>query len=194
VAQNPQQQGGGPGHNSPSCQEAVLKQLSKEALFPKLMQRLSNTGDAKLVQGAWNGLDWLRRSGAPWDEAVPRALGNMVEAAGRAGELPQLQLAVTQTAVQLAQEHAALREQQQQLEAAQAALASSAGGGDNGGNAAAQPADAELPQQQQAEGQQQVQGASKKRRQQRTGAGRAGGSAALAPAAALTSSKRARKQ
>jgi hypothetical protein len=173
------------GHNSPSCQEAVLGQLNKEALFPKLLQRLSSPGDMKLVQGAWNGLDWLRRSGAPWDEAVPRALGNMIKAAGRAGELPQLQLQVTQTAVQLAQEHAALREQQQLLEAARAELAA-AGGGADGGTAAAQPADAEPPQQQQAAEGQQVQKGSSKRRQQKTGAG--------GRAAAQPSSKKARKR
>jgi hypothetical protein len=160
------QQGLGQGQYSPSCQEVVLANLDKEALFPKLLQRLSNTEDVKLVQGAWNGLDWLRRSGAPWDEAVPRALGNRVKAAGRAGELPQLQLAVTQTAVQLAQEHAALREQQQLLEAARAALAAIAGG-----NTASAEAVVALPPSQQhqqqdlgAEGQQVQEGGGKRAR------------------------------
>jgi hypothetical protein len=178
------------GHNSPSCQEAVLAQLNKEALFPKLLQRLSSPGDMKLVQGAWNGLDWLRRSGAPWDQDVPRALGNMVKAAGRAGELPQLQLQVTQTAVQLAQEHVALREQRQQLEAARAQLAA-AGGGGTGGGAAAEAGAApqrQQPQQQQATGEQQVQGGGRKRRQQR------GKSGTAAAAASQPSSKKARKR
>jgi hypothetical protein len=197
AAQSQQQQGEGESQTSASCQEAVLGQFNKEALFPSLLQRLSSTGDVKLVQGAWNGLDWLRRSGAPWDEAVPRALGNMVTAAGRAGELPQLQLAVTQTAVQLAQEHAALREQQQLLEAARAELAA-AGGGANDSCAAAGPEDAPPQQQQQQQDKEedepegeQVQEGGRKRRPQRTGSGRDGGKAA---AAAQLSSKRARRR
>jgi hypothetical protein len=189
--QQQQQHGWGAGHNSPSCQEAVLAQLNKEALFPKLLQRLSSVLDVKLVQGAWNGLDWLRRSGAPWDQDVPAALGNMVKAAGRASELPQLQLEVTQTAVQLAQEHVALREQRQQLEAARAELAA-AGGGTGGGAAAA--ADATLPQQQEGAGGK-VQAGRRKGRQQRKGSSAAVDAAAseVQSGALQPSRKRARK-
>jgi hypothetical protein len=169
----------------------VLAQLNKEALFPKLLQRLSSVLDVKLVQGAWNGLDWLRRSGAPWDQDVPAALGNMVKAAGRASELPQLQLEVTQTAVQLAQEHVALREQRQQLEAARAELAA-AGGGTGGGAAAA--ADATLPQQQEGAGGK-VQAGRRKGRQQRKGSSAAVDAAAseVQSGALQPSRKRARK-
>jgi hypothetical protein len=193
--QQNQQQGFGAPHNSPSCQEVVLANLSKEALFPKLLQRLSNTGDVKLVQGAWNGLDWLRRSGAPWDEAVPRALGNMVKAARRAGELPQLQLAVTQTAVQLAQEHAALREQQQLLEAARAGIAA-AGGSAGGTTAAGAEAGVALPAQQEVAGGGKVLRAGCKRRQKVSGSGAAAGTAApeVQPEALQQGSKRARKR
>jgi hypothetical protein len=164
----------GTDYSNRSCQEAVLAQLNKEALFPKLLQRLSSPGDVKLVQGAWNGLDWLRRRGPPWKETVPRALHDVLKAAARASDLPQTQLQVTYTAVQLAQEHAALREQLHQLEAAKAQLAAARSSAPGSATEAA----VALPQQQEPAGAGQAQGGGRKRRPQGSVPGAAGGTAA----------------